>query len=147
MANKPKEVIKDTPKKAEEKKAQKEPDVVEVVFDPVFDTATEIKMFDLTKTKKTRIDGEVINEKTPLIEGLPRNLVVQKGKPFEITKVQYEALKEINLIETNKEREERRKKAKEFNSKSRKRQYGVDPELAKLFEFRSLFNDVLVKVE
>lgn len=93
---------------AEKKKTQKKKTTtkksskIKLTYSPI-GFGAEVMSFPLKTKEYQEIDGRRLAVSVPLIKGLPMDLTVQKGEVIEVTKAQYEELKELKLVETEEE--------------------------------------------
>jgi hypothetical protein len=84
-------------KKGSETKEQK---MIPITFKPQFSAASH-KTVNLKIAEQKLVNGEIVTEYKPKIEGLPLELTIHKDEIYEVTPEQFKALYEIpGVIDT-----------------------------------------------
>lgn len=87
-----------------QKSSAKEKTNVKIMYSPVGLTA---EYMNIPLKKKKIQDGTVNLISTPLIEGLPMELHMEKGEVLEVTPEQLEQLRALKVVETQEEHDQR----------------------------------------
>jgi len=83
-------------------KSKAKPKKIQLTFAPIMSAAQKFRVL-LRKREMKKVHGREVPVYSPLIEGLPMKLVVEKGQVIEVTQEQFEELQNRNWVETDEE--------------------------------------------
>ena len=98
---------KETTKKTTKKSASKKEEKIQLTFMPVLTAATQFKMLLRNKTE-AEVNGQKVLKTTPLIEGLPVEVIVRKGEILDVTPAQFKELQTLGYVESDEDYERRK---------------------------------------